>query len=114
MARKIRFVTDTVKMTATLDDSAAASAVIAKLPIEGMAETLGASVSVFADVAAAGGQEAEEVETGTVAYWPAMSSLAVFYGSQPPTPVIPIGKIDGDPKAWLKVMGGSTVRVEKA
>jgi len=113
MAVKIRFVSDALQMTATLNNSRAASAMLGGLPAEGVAEIVDASVYMLVDLKLPGSGAVADVEPGTVAYWPATSSLCVFFGAQPATPVVVIGKLDGDPNEWGKVTADSAVRVEK-
>ena len=117
MPNKIRFTCAECSMTATLDDSPAAGAVFESLPFEGILETTGMSFYFPVDVAVTSDSQAgevEEVDVGAVAYWPAASSLCVFYGSQPMTPVVIIGKVDGDSTQWRRVMSGQVIQVERA
>jgi hypothetical protein len=113
VATKIRFVSDAFQMSATLNNSRAAAALLTGLPAEGVAEIVEASVYVLVDLNLPGGGAVADVEPGAVAYWPATSSLCIFFGAQPATPVVVIGKLDGDPNEWSKVAPDTAIRVER-
>lgn len=113
MPAKIRFSCVDFQMNAVLDDSPVAKAVLENLPLEGIAETTGASLYFFVDIQVPDDGAVEEVEEGAIAYWPAANSLCVFYGGRPTTPVVVVGKLEGDPRRWLKIMSGQVIRVDK-
>ncbi len=114
MSAKVRLTADDLKMTAVLNDSPAAAALAAALPLEGTAQTMGASVYFLTQLQLGDQGAVEEVEPGAIAYWPATQAVCIFYGSQPATPVVVVGKLDGDPKAWRRIVTGVSIKVEKA
>ena len=115
MSEKVRFTTTKgLDMTATLNDSEGAAALVEHLPCEGLVQTLGAMVYFFVDFSVDEGEPTEEVEKGAVAYWPAGSALCIFHGGEPPSPVYVLGKVDGNPKEWRNVITGDAITVEKA
>ncbi len=118
MPRTMRIIADTVNMTATLDDSPAATALYESLPQEGMAQLLGASIFFQIEgeaiEAAAPKETVEEVEEGAVAYWGETTAVCIFFGAQPVEPVVPLGKVDGAPRVFRSIMPGTPVTLEKA
>ena len=114
MPEKVRFTCGDVSMTATLNDSASAAAVAAKLPLEGLIQTYGAEIYFFADLALDEENATEDTPAGTVAFWPAGSALCIFFGQQPVSPVNVIGTLDGDPNKWRDAISGSEIEMAKA
>ena len=114
MAQKVVLKSKDISMPATLDDSPAAGVVASNLPFTGLAQTRGAEVFFFVDFRIEPQNPAEEVPPGTIAYWPAGSAVCIFYGGTPVTPVEPVGKIEGDPDEWRKVVSGDEITMEKA
>lgn len=114
MGEKIRFSCDGHSIAATLNDTAAAAVLFENLPFEGMAATMGASFYMMVEFPVTEEGAVEEVENGAVAFWPATNALTVFYGAEPTTPVVVIGKIEGDPASQCRdILSGTTVTVEK-
>ena len=114
MPAKIRIVTKSVTMTATLNDSKTAEALEKTLPVRSTAERWGDEV-YFGVPVEMGLEDAQaKVPPGTVAYWPEGPSLCIFFGQTPYSPVNVIGALDGDAKKFAKVGAGETITVEKA
>jgi len=111
---KISIVCNDISMTASLNDSPAAQALLTSLPLEGLVQARGDEVYFFVNFSVDTGDLVEEVATGTIAYWPAGSAVCMFYGSEPVTPVEVIGKLDGDPVEWRGIMSGEEIKVTKA
>ena len=82
--KKIIIKTGGKKWEATLNESATALQVYNALPITGMANLWGDeiyfSIPVDADTAAGA---MEEVEPGTLAYWPPGNAFCIFFGPTP-------------------------------
>ena len=114
MAQKVVLKCKNISMPAVLDDSPAADTVASNLPITGLAQARGAEVFFFVDFAVDLANPTEEVPVGTIAYWPAGSAICIFYGGAPVTPVEPIGRLEGNPDQWRKVLSGDEITMEKA
>ena len=113
MAGQIRIVTKSVTMTATLNDSKTAGALLKALPVSSTAERWGDEV-YFSVPVEMGPEDAQaKVPSGTVAYWPEGPALCLFFGQTPYSPVNVVGMLDGDAKLFAKVAAGEPVRVEK-
>ncbi|MFF7703502.1 cyclophilin-like fold protein [Streptomyces lydicus] len=121
---KIRLSWPAGHVTATLDDTPTAAALLAALPVNSTAHTWGEEVYFDTGLAPALEADAREVvEPGTVAFWPPGNALALPYG---PTPISEgdqprlasacnvLGRIDGDPRALASVRNGDPIRVQKA
>ncbi|MEU9110641.1 cyclophilin-like fold protein [Streptomyces sp. NPDC048483] len=111
-------------VTATLDDTPTAAALVAALPIAGTAHTWGEEV--YFDTGLTPALEAgarQVVEPGTVAFWTEGNALALPYGPTPisrgdeprlASPCNVLGRLDGDPRALATVRGGDAIHVQKA
>lgn len=113
MAGEVRFTCGDVSMTATLNGSASAEAVLAKLPVEGLIQTYGREVYFFIDLTLDDENATEDTPVGTVAFWPAGSAICIFFGQKPVSPVNVIGQLDGDSMMWRDVISGSEIRMER-
>ncbi len=109
---------------AALNDSPNAQKLWDALPIEGQANIWGQEIYFEIPVSAKQEPDArEEVDVGTIAYWPAGSAFCIFFGPTPVStgekpraysPVNILGKIEGE-LSWLKqVKPGEIVRLWKA
>jgi len=114
MAGKVRFTCDTLKMTATLNNTKTAAAVLASLPVDGLAQTMGGWVYFSVPLTLEEENAVEEVSSGMVAYWPASSAVCIFFGGQPPTPVNIIGSLNGNAMQWRDAVFGADIKAEKA
>ena len=114
MAAKMKIVTKAVEMTATLNDSKTAEALLKALPVKSTAQRWGDEVyfSVPLEMPAENAQA--KVPSGTVASWPEGPSVCIFFGQTPYRPVNVLGKVDGDEKLFAKVAAGDAIRLEKA
>lgn len=93
------------------------------LPFESTANRWGEEVYFETPVKVGEENSIQEVDIGTVAYWPPGNALCIFFGRTPVSkgekpraysPVNVIGKIIGDAKIFNKVKDGNKIRVEKA
>lgn len=111
-------------LTAMLESTPTAEALLAALPCESTASTWGDEVYFAVPVQAALEADAREVvEPGTVCFWVQGASLALPFGPTPVsrgsecrlvTRVNVLGRIDGDPRLLALVGDGDRIRVERA
>ncbi len=121
---KIRISWPAGQLTATLDDTPTAAALIAALPVDSTAHTWGEEVYFDTGLTPALEADARQVvEPGTVAFWPPGNALALPYGPTPisegdkprlASPCNVLGRIDGDPRALATVRSGDPIHVHKA
>jgi uncharacterized protein len=105
---------------ATLSDSPTAQKLWGALPVEGQAKIWGDEIYFEIPVSAPQEPDArEEVDVGTIAYWPAGEALCIFFGPTPVSkgeqpraysPVNVLGKIEGDLSGLKSVAQGDVVR----
>ena len=120
--QKILIIVGDLKLNAELNDSTTAQLVAAQLPLSARANIWGDEIYFAIPVTAAEAADArEEVEIGTLAYWPPGNALCIFYGPTPASrsaqpraasPVNMIGRIVEDATVLRSVRSGATVRVE--
>ncbi|MFJ9612623.1 cyclophilin-like fold protein [Streptomyces noursei] len=120
---KIRVSWPTGHVTATLDDTPTATALLAALPLQATAHTWGEEVYFDTGLAPALETDARQVvEPGTVAFWTEGNALALPYGPTPisrgdeprlASPCNVLGRIDGDPRALATVRSGDAIHVQK-
>ena len=118
---KIEIQLDDIVLTASLDTSRTAAAIAAALPVESHANLWGEEiyfeipVDIDLDDAAT-----EEVEPGTLAYWPTGRAFCIFFGPTPVStgskpraysPVNIFGRIDRPWAVLKQVPDGARVRV---
>ncbi|MCG6916658.1 MAG: hypothetical protein LJE89_03835 [Deltaproteobacteria bacterium] len=113
-----------VVVEAELNKSATAEAIWQALPIEGAANTWGEEVYFRIPVSQDLEPEAKElVELGDLGYWPQGEAFCIFFGATPisgPGEIRPastvniVGKLLDNPKKFLSVPSGTSVRIEKA
>lgn len=123
MARRIRITSGSVSETAIINDSKTADALWDALPIQSTANTWGDEVYFSIPVNAGPENDVEVVELNDIAYWPESPSFCIFFGPtpvssgdeiRPASAVNPLGKIDGDARAFKSVRDGDAIRIEKA
>jgi len=124
MGKKIRILVSDLKVEAELNDSKTAQSVWEALPIEAKASLWGEEIYFAIPVKT--GLEAgsrEVVSAGELGYWPTGHAFCIFFGPTPASQgneiraasaVNIIGKVLGDPKAFLKVKDGAKVTLERA
>ena len=110
--------------TAVLKDTPTANKLWDALPVEGQGNRWGEEIYFEIPVNAAQEPDArQDVEVGTIAYWPVGSAFCIFFGPTPVSqgdkpraysPVNILGKIEGDIKALKNVPQGAAVRLTKA
>jgi hypothetical protein len=112
---------DDITLTAELNDTPTARAIADGLPIEGNANVWGDEIYFEIPIALPLADDAvEDVDVGTLAYWPTGNALCIFFGPTPVStgekpraysPVNVFGKIIDDAAILKKVAGGTRVRV---
>lgn len=89
-------------------------AIAKALPIDGRFARYHNEVYFETPLKLGGEKPKQEVEPGTIAYWPMGSAICVFHGdTQPYSPVSVIGKITSNLEIFEKVKSGVKVRIEK-
>ena len=109
-------------VTATLEETPTAHALVAALPIKARAQTWGEEVYFEIPVKAPLEKDAKQVvPPGTICFWVEGSSLALPWGRTPisegneprlVTRCNVLGKIDGDARQLASVRSGDTITVE--
>jgi len=122
--KKIIIKAGEIAARAALNESATAMAIWQALPIEGSANTWGEEIYFRIPVSHDLEADAKEVvELGELAYWPQGEAFCIFFGATPissPGEIRPasavniVGQVLGDPKAFLSVPSGASVRIERA
>ena len=121
MPRAIRITAGGVSATAELNDSRAAAAIAATLPITARAETWGDEIYFGLPFTAPSDAPQETVALGDLGYWPPGKAFCIFFGPtpmsrgdeiRPASEVTVVGRITGDARAFKKVRAGSGVTIE--
>ena len=119
----IRIKAGPVEVTATLNDSRTAQAILEALPLTGKANTWGNEIYFSIPVDATPEDPKEIVEAGDLAYWPPGNAFCIFFGRtpasrgdeiRPASPVNIFGRVNGDPAVFKQVPGGTEVTIERA
>ena len=110
-------------LTASLDDTPTAAALLARLPCDSSANTWGEEVYFSVPISCRLEPDARQVvDPGTVCFWVEGRCLALPFG---PTPISRgvecrlvskvnvLGKIDGDPRTLSSVRDGDPIRIER-
>ena len=121
MPRAIRITAGSVSAPAELNDSSAAAAIAAKLPIIAKAETWGDEIYFGLPFSAPSDAPQETVALGDLGYWPPGKAFCIFFGPtpmsrgdeiRPASAVTVVGRITGDARAFKKVRAGTGVTIE--
>jgi uncharacterized protein len=121
MPRPIRITAGSVTLDAELNDSPAAAAIAAALPIEAKGQTWGDEIYFDIGLALAAQAPREVVDLGDLGYWPPGQAFCIFFGPtpmsrgdeiRPASPVEVVGRVVGDARAFTRVRAGSRVRIE--
>ena len=119
--RAIRISAGGVSATAELNDSRAAAAIAARLPIEARAQTWGDEIYFDIGVKAPLEAPRETVELGDLGYWPPGQAFCIFFGPtpmsrgdeiRPASAVTVVGRVTGDPRVFKRVRDGAGVTIE--
>jgi uncharacterized protein len=121
MPRKIKITAGGVSAAAELNDTKAAAAIAAKLPITAKAETWGDEIYFGLGFAAPSDAPQETVALGELGYWPPGPAFCIFFGPtpmsrgdeiRPASAVTVVGRVHGDARAFKKVRAGTGVTIE--
>lgn len=121
---RIKITSGELTLTAELNGTPTARKIADALPMGGRATRWGDEIyfpiGIDADVAS---DAREEVEVGTLAFWPPGNAFCIFWGPTPASkgdepraasPVNVVGKITGDVKALASLSDGAKIRLSKA
>ncbi|UCG53048.1 MAG: hypothetical protein JSW58_05705 [Candidatus Latescibacterota bacterium] len=121
--RKINICAGNLSVEAELNDTTSANKIWEALPITGSANTWGDEIYFEIPVSADLESDAiEEVEVGTLGYWPPGKAFCIFFGKTPVStgekpraysPVNIVGSVTGDPDEFKKVTSGEEVKIER-
>ncbi len=122
MGNRIRIQAGRVLLTAELNDSPTARAVVSALPIKARAQTWGDEVYFRIPLKQPLEKNAREiVDVGDLGYWPAGSAFCIFFGPtpisrgaeiRPASAVNVLGKVTGDATELRSVRDGDPVLLE--
>lgn len=121
MPRAIRISAGAVSVAGELNDSRAATAIAARLPITARAETWGDEIYFGIDLALPVESPQETVALGDLGYWPPGQAFCIFFGPtpmsrgdeiRPASPVTVVGRITGDARVFKRVRPGVSVTID--
>jgi hypothetical protein len=122
--KRIVIMAGEIEARAELNESATATAIWQALPIDGLANTWGEEIYFRIPVSQDLEPGARElVELGDLAYWPQGKAFCIFFGTTPisdPGEIRPasavnvVGQLSDDPKVFLSVAPGTSVRIDRA
>jgi hypothetical protein len=123
LMRRIVIKAGEIQVGAELNESETATAIWQALPIEGLANTWGEEIYFRIPVSQDLEPGASElVELGDLAYWPQGGAFCIFFGATPisrPGEIRPasavnvVGRLSDDPKAFISVTSGTSVRIDR-
>ena len=123
MVRKVLITINNLSVSAELNDSVSADKIWEALPLSGNANVWGDEIYFEIPVSLEEVSDArQEVEVGTLGYWPPGSALCIFFGKTPVSTndkpkayssVNILGSIDGDSKVFKIVEAGDHIVVDK-
>ena len=123
MMRKILITINNLSVSAELNDSVSANKIWGALPLSGSVNVWGDEIYFEIPVSLKEVADAQqEVDVGTLAYWPPGSALCVFFGKTPAStsdkpkaysPVNILGSVDGDSKMFKIVKAGDQIVIDK-
>lgn len=122
--KKIVIKVGRLEARAELNETATAGAIWQALPIEGSANTWGEEIYFRIPLSQNLETNARElVQLGDLGYWPQGEAFCIFFGATPisdPGEIRPasavniVGQLLDDPKGFLSVASGTSVRIERA
>ena len=123
MMRKILITINNLSVSAELNDSVSANKIWGALPLSGSVNVWGDEIYFEIPISLKEVSDAQqEVDIGTLAYWPPGSALCVFFGKTPAStsdkpkaysPVNILGSVDGDSKVFKIVKVGDQIVIDK-
>ena len=123
MSHSIRITAGEVSVTAELNDSATARAILDALPITESGNRWGEEIYFSIPVQEELASDARaDMDVGELGYWPPGTAFCIFFGRTPAStsdqpraasPVNPIGRLTEDAAPLKDVPDGSEMRIEK-
>ena len=121
MTNKITISFGSHSLSALLNDTETAKAILASLPLEGVVNRWGEEIyfSIPVDLGEASDAR-QEMEVGELAYWPAGTAFCIFFGRTPVSTddqprafhnVNPFGRIDGDLEPLHSAEDGDPIHI---
>ncbi|MGI5819012.1 MAG: cyclophilin-like fold protein [Armatimonadota bacterium] len=123
MSVQITITAGDVQVQGELDDSDCSRAIAEALPIKAEASTWGEEIYFSIDVDCPAEEMQAAVELGDLGYWSPGSAFCMFFGMtpmstadeiRPASPVIVVGRMEGDLEALKTVRAGAPVTIERA
>jgi len=124
VTHRIRITSGEIRLSAALNQTDTAQALLAALPLEAPANRWGAEIYFSIPVEREGAPDARaEMEVGELGYWPPGRAFCIFFGPTPAShgdepraasPVNPVGRVLDDPTRLEEVPDGAIVRIELA
>lgn len=115
---RIRIAWDHGEVFARLDDTPGSRAMLAALPLQSTAASRGEELVLSVPLRVrAGGKTRDDLEPGTVCYWPAGASLALPFGSSAihhDSGCQVLGRLEDDPRLLRQVRSGHLLTVTRA
>lgn len=119
--QKVDFSTDDFAFTARFNDSPAAKKLLKGMPIRSMVSTWGDEIYFDTGISAPADNATLDVSPGDIAYWPAGTSLCVFFGKTPASkgtdkpvpasPVVIVGSTDASPDDLRSIPANQEITV---
>ena len=103
-----------------LNESPAARALAAALPLESVVNTWGDEIYFETEIACPSGGETTTLRVGDIGYWPRGRCLCVFFGPTPASrgdapvpasPVVVVGKTGARPELLRSIRDGAKIAV---
>ena len=123
MGRRMEIVAGEVSAVAELNETKAAEAISAALPIEGTAKTWGDEVYFSTPLSLEMEDGQEVVQSGDLGYWPPGRAFCIFFGPtpaskgdeiRPASAVSVFGRVLGDATVFKAVKDGAQVTVRRS
>ena len=123
MSHRITISVEELELSAELNDSPTAKKILEALPIEGDGNVWGEEIYFSIPVTAKMEADArEEVDVGTLAYWPSGSAFCIFFGPTPVStgerpraysPVNIVGRVLDDATLLRALADGTPVKITR-
>lgn len=123
MEYHIKITVGSIVLKATLNNSPTAQSVVEVLPLHARASVWGEEIYFKIPVVMPEAPDAkQDVEIGTLAYWPVGHAFCIFFGPTPVShgnqpraysPVNILGSIDGDATVLRSVHSGTPVEISR-
>lgn len=119
--QRVVFRTEGFVFAARFNDSPAAKKLIKGMPIRSMVSTWGDEIYFDTGIEIRGGNATLDVSPGDIAYWPAGTSLCIFFGKTPASkgtdkpvpasPVVIVGSTDASPDDLRSIPANQEITV---